>query len=55
MPSALTEGILRVRELGYRNPNLQFTSIMHLATLQMFEIAFYDLRHNAACGIDQVQ
>ena len=55
MPSALTEGILRVRELGYRNPNLQFTSIMHLASLQMFEIAFYDLRHNAACGIDQVQ
>ena len=55
MPSALTEGILRVRELAYRCPTLQFTSIMHLATLQVFEIAFYDLKHNAAFGVDHVQ
>ena len=55
MPSALTEGILRVRELGYRFPKLQFTSIMHLATVQVFEMAFYDLKHNAAFGIDEVQ
>ena len=55
MPSALTEGILQVRELGYRDPTLRFTSIMHLATPQVFDIAFHDLKHNAAAGVDYVQ
>ena len=55
MPSALTEGILQVRELGYRDPTLRFTSIMHLATPQVFDIAFQDLKHNAAAGVDSVQ
>lgn len=55
MPSAVTEGLLRVRELAYRDPRLQFTSLLHHATLQLFEIAFEDLRHNAAAGVDEVQ
>lgn len=55
MPSALTEGLLRVRELAYRNPKLQFTSLLHQATPQIFEIAFYGLRQNAAYGVDKVQ
>lgn len=55
MPSALTEGILRVRELAYRCRELRFTSLLHLATPQVFEIAFEDLQHNAAYGVDKVQ
>ncbi len=54
-PSAVTEGILRVRDLAIRCPELQFTSLLHHATMQVFEAAFYDLRHNASSGVDNVQ
>ena len=55
MPSAVTEGLLQVRELAYRYPELQFTSLLHHATPQLFEIAFYGLKQNAAFGVDEVQ
>ena len=55
MPSALTEGILRVRELGCRKKELRFTSIMHLATLPVFVMAYNDLNVYAAYGVDKVQ
>ena len=55
MPSAVTEGLLQVRELAYRCPELQFTSLLHHATPQLFEIAFYGLKQNAAFGVDEVQ
>lgn len=55
MLSAVTEGLLQVRELAYRNPELQFTSLLHHATLQVFEAAFCELQQNAAYGVDKVQ
>ncbi len=49
-----SEGLQRVRDRAYKDKDLQFTCLLHHATLDVFRAAFYELNNYAAAGIDRI-
>jgi RNA-directed DNA polymerase len=47
-------GLLGVRFAAEKDRKLRFTNLMHHLTLELFHAAFFDLKKNAAAGIDEV-
>ena len=55
MPSVMNKesGLLRVRNRAYLDKDLQFTSLLHHATEEVFIRAYYRLNRYAASGVDK--
>ncbi len=47
-------GLEGIREAARRNPGLKFTSLLHHITPSLLVESFYELKRNAAAGVDGV-
>ena len=49
-----SRGLLGVREAAARSRDLKFTALLHHITPELLTSSFYQLRKQAACGVDDV-
>jgi len=47
-------GLDRIREAAAKDKNLRFTNLMHHITIDLLRASYYELKRNAAAGIDEV-
>lgn len=47
-------GLGRIREAAAKDKNLRFTNLMHHITIDLLRASYYELKRNAAAGIDEV-
>ena len=47
-------GLDRIREAAAKDKDLRFTNLMHHITIDLLRASYYELKRNAAAGIDEV-